>query len=72
VLGIFWGAWVRHETEQYKAALGQLAQWSAQGKLSCHIQKAYPLAETATALKALADRKVMGKLVVRCQMSDDR
>jgi len=25
----------------------------------------YPLAETPTALKALADRKVMGKLVVR-------
>ena len=72
VLGIFWGAWVRHESEQYKAALGQLTQWCAQGKLSCHIQKTYPLAETATALKALADRKVMGKLVVRCQMSDDR
>ncbi|MGA6965408.1 MAG: zinc-binding dehydrogenase, partial [Xanthobacteraceae bacterium] len=59
-------------SEQYKAALGQLTQWCAQGKLSCHIQKTYPLAETATALKALADRKVMGKLVVRCQMSDDR
>jgi NADPH2:quinone reductase len=72
VLGIFWGAWVRHETEQYKAALGQLAQWCAEGKLSCHIQKTYSLAETPVALKALADRKVMGKLVVRCQMSDDR
>ncbi|MGZ3352031.1 MAG: zinc-binding dehydrogenase, partial [Xanthobacteraceae bacterium] len=42
-----------------------LAQWCAAGKLSCHIQQVYPLAETPTALKALADRKVMGKLVVR-------
>jgi NADPH:quinone reductase-like Zn-dependent oxidoreductase len=33
--------------------------------LSCHVQKVYPLAETPTALKALANRQVMGKLVVR-------
>jgi NADPH2:quinone reductase len=65
VLGVFWGAWVRHETAQYKAALDELTQWCAQGKLSCHVQKVYPLAETPEALKALADRKVMGKLVVR-------
>ena len=64
VLGIYWGAWVRHETAQYKAALDQLARWCAQGKLSCHIQKIYPLAETPAALRALADRKVMGKLIV--------
>jgi NADPH2:quinone reductase len=65
VLGIFWGAWVRHEPEQYKEALDALAHWCAQGKLSCHIQDVYPLAETPKALRALADRKVMGKLVVR-------
>jgi NADPH:quinone reductase len=64
VIGIFWGAWVRSETGPYKAALAQLAQWCAEGKLSCHIQKIYPLAETPAALHALADRKVMGKLVV--------
>src|ERR1700732_367571 len=45
---------------------------AAEGSLPCHIQKTYSLAETPVALKALADRKVMGKLVVRCQMSDDR
>lgn len=65
ILGVFWGSWVRRDKEQYKAAIAQLAHWCADGKLSCHIQKVYPLAETPTALKALADRKVMGKLVVR-------
>jgi NADPH2:quinone reductase len=65
ILGVFWGAWVRRDQEQYKAAIAELAQWCAAGKLSCHIQQVYPLAETPTALKALADRKVMGKLVVR-------
>jgi NADPH2:quinone reductase len=65
VLGVFWGAWVRRDRDRYQAALDQLAHWCAQGKLSCHIQKVYPLAETPAAIKALADRAVMGKLVVR-------
>ena len=65
VLGVFWGAWVRHEKEKYKAAIETLARWCAEGKLSCHVQKVYPLAETPAALKALANREVMGKLVVR-------
>jgi len=64
VLGVFWGAWVRHENAQYKEALGKLARWCAQGKLSCHIQEFYALAETPKALRALSDRSVMGKLVV--------
>jgi len=65
VLGVFWGAWVRHETKQYKTAIETLARWCAEGKLSCHVQKVYPLTETPAALKALANREVMGKLVIR-------
>ena len=65
VLGVFWGAWVRQETKEYKAAIETLARWCAEGKLSCHVQKVYPLAETPAALKALANREVMGKLVLR-------
>ena len=65
ILGVFWGAWVRHDSQNYRDALDQLARWCADGKLSCHVQKVYPLAETAQAIKALAQRAVMGKLVVR-------
>jgi NADPH2:quinone reductase len=65
VLGVFWGNWVRLDPSGYRAALGELAQWCAAGKLSCHIQKIYPLAELPAALKALSERKAMGKLVVR-------
>jgi NADPH2:quinone reductase len=65
VIGVFWGAWVRSAAAEYKAAVGQLARWCADGRLSCHVQQVYPLAETPRALQALAERKVMGKLVVR-------
>lgn len=65
VLGVFWGAWVRQENAEYKRALEQLARLCPDGKLSCHIQKIYPLSQTAEALNALAGRRVMGKLVLR-------
>src|SRR5262249_41733981 len=65
VLGVFWGSWVRQETKDYKAAIETLARWCVEGKLSCHVQKIYPLAQTGAALKALANREVMGKRVVR-------
>ena len=42
-----------------------IAAWCAEGKLSAHVYAAYPLAETAAALKAIAERKVMGKIVLR-------
>jgi NADPH2:quinone reductase len=65
VLGVFWGQWVRLEKDDYKATIATLADWCAAGKLSCHIQKIYSLAEAPQALKALAERKVMGKLLMR-------
>ena len=42
---IYWGAWVRNESGDYQDAIAQLASWCAQGKLSCHIQEVYPLAD---------------------------
>jgi NADPH2:quinone reductase len=65
VLGVFWGNWVGNAVDDYKSALAELANWCVEGKLSCHVQKVYPLAETAHALRALADRAVMGKLLLR-------
>jgi len=40
-------------------------RWCADGKLSAHVHATYPLAQAAQALKDLADRKVMGKVVLR-------
>jgi NADPH:quinone reductase len=65
ILGVNWGAFVRQKPRAYRAGLQQLTRWCAQGKLSCHIHAVYPLAETAQALKALTDRKAMGKVILR-------
>jgi NADPH2:quinone reductase len=65
VLGVYFGDWVVRDPQAYRAALQRLAQWAAEGKLSCHIHQVFPLAETAQALKALTGRQAMGKVIVR-------
>jgi NADPH2:quinone reductase len=65
VVGVYFGDWVRHDPHAYRAALNRLTRWASEGKLSCHIHQVYPLAETPQALKALTQRKAMGKVIVQ-------
>jgi NADPH2:quinone reductase len=64
IRGVFWGAWTRREPAAHRANMEQLVTWAADAKISAHIHKAYPLAETGQALDAIASRAVMGKVVV--------
>ena len=57
--GVFWGAWLKREPQAQRALMTDIVKWCAEGKLSAHVHAVYPLAETATALKAISDRKVM-------------
>jgi NADPH2:quinone reductase len=42
-----------------------LLAWCADGKLSSYVHAVYPLSEAAAALKAIAARQVMGKVILR-------
>jgi NADPH:quinone reductase-like Zn-dependent oxidoreductase len=63
--GVFWGAWIKRDPAGHRAIMADLVRWCAEGKLSSHVHAVYPLAETPAALKALSDRAVMGKVIVR-------
>jgi NADPH2:quinone reductase len=65
IRGVLWGAWSQRDPQGQRALMNDIVRWCADGKLSAHVHAVYPLAETATALKAIADRKVMGKIVLR-------
>ena len=65
VRGVFWGSWTEREPKAHAANMADILRWTAEGKLSGHVHATYPLADAATALKAIADRKVMGKIVLR-------
>jgi NADPH2:quinone reductase len=65
VRGIFWGGWLGREPAAHRAATEQITHWCVEGQISGHVQKVYPLAQAAQALKDIAARKVMGKIVLR-------
>jgi NADPH:quinone reductase len=65
IRGVLWGAWALRDPQGQRALMTDIVRWCAEGKLSAHVHAVYPLAETASALKAIADRKVMGKIVLR-------
>src|SRR5439155_26499960 len=65
LVGVFWGAWAERNPETHRANMADITRWCAEGKLSAHVHAAYPLEQTPDAIKALSDRKAMGKLIVR-------
>jgi NADPH2:quinone reductase len=64
MLGVFWGDAVRREPAVHLANMKQLAEWFAAGKVRPVISERIPLAEAGAAIKRLASRQGMGKLVV--------
>ena len=64
VVGVFWGEFVKREPQASAAALGQLAQWYAEGKVRPVLDATLPMAELREAYARMASRRVMGKLVL--------
>ena len=64
VVGVFWGAFAAREPAENAANFETLFDWYEQGKLKPHISHRFPLERAAEALKALVERKVIGKAVL--------
>ncbi len=65
ILGVFWGSWIERDPAGHRANTEQLLTWCADGKLSSHVHAVYPLKDAPAALKAIAARQVMGKIILR-------
>jgi NADPH:quinone reductase len=65
IRGVLWGAWANRDPNGQHDLMTEIVRWCAEGKLSAHVHKAYPLAEIVAALKDIAERKAMGKIVLR-------
>ena len=65
IVGVFWGAFIERDPKGHRANMADLVRWTAEGKLSAHVHAVYPLKDTPAALKAIAERKVMGKVILR-------
>ena len=64
IVGVFWGDFARREPEANAKALGELAQWYAQGRIKPVIDQRLPMSELPAAYARMGSRKVKGKLVM--------
>jgi NADPH2:quinone reductase len=64
IVGVFWGDFLRREPDAFAASVAQLARWYGEGKIRPHISATFPLERAADAIKAMAERRVIGKVVL--------
>ena len=64
IIGVYWGEWARRTPAEFAAAVQELGDWFAKGKIHPHVSEKYPLERAAEALAAMAARRVMGKVVI--------
>lgn len=64
LVGVFWGSFAMKMPKKNHENTMELMTWYAQGKLSPHIHKVYPLSEAPIALEDMMQRNVKGKAVI--------
>jgi NADPH:quinone reductase len=64
ITGVFWGSFVEREPDRHRANIDKLVEWCSQGLLRPHTSAAYPLHQATEAFRSLAERRVLGKVVV--------
>jgi len=64
IVGVFWGTFVQREVAVNHENMQELLGWFERGKLEPCISRTYPLEDAPLAMKALAERRATGKLVI--------
>lgn len=67
IVGVFWGAFVKTEYQQYLKDMEVLFSWLREGKLRPRVSDRFSLEDAPKAIQRLADRKAAGKLIVEPQ-----
>jgi len=66
LVGVFWGSWAMQFPAENMANTLQLIQWHQEGQINPYIDTVYPLEETPQAMEAMMQRKIKGKVVIKC------
>lgn len=64
LVGVFWGEYTRREPDAYAADMKQIMDWIIEGRIRPLISGHYSLGDGGKAIRHIADRKALGKLVV--------
>jgi len=64
IVGVYWGRFATEEPDAGAAAVRELFGWLRDGKVKPEISARYALADAARAIRAMMDRRVVGKIVI--------
>jgi NADPH2:quinone reductase len=64
IVGVFWGAFTGRDPARNRANVDELLRWYGEGRVRPHVSATYPFERAAEALRALAERRVKGKVVL--------
>lgn len=64
IQGVFWGAFTARDPKRNQEHLMEIMRWTVEGKIKPYISARFPLARAGEAIRMLADRKALGKVVV--------
>ncbi|MHB2165502.1 NADPH:quinone oxidoreductase family protein [Alsobacter sp. R-9] len=65
VLGVFWGAFAEKEPETHASNVRTLFDWAAAGAIGTGPVEVLPLERTGDGIRLIAERKALGKVVIR-------
>ena len=57
VLGFYWGSYRKHDPERLRDGFSELFDWHREGRIRPHVSQTLPLAQTADAIRLLAERR---------------
>ncbi len=64
IVGVFWGRFTTEEPGRHTSNLRTIVDWAERGRLNPVVQKTFPLAEGKQAMRWVADRKAIGRVIV--------
>lgn len=64
VIGVLHGNWRDRHPDRFAENMRVLGEWAEAGHIMPHVGRSYPLEQAADALRALANREIVGKCVL--------
>lgn len=64
IVGVFWGRFTTEEPERHMANLRAIVDWTEHGRLQPVIKKTFPLEEGREAMRWVAERKAIGRVII--------
>lgn len=64
LIGVFWGRFTQEEPERHQANFARIVDWATTGEIKPIIQRRFNLADGADALRWVAERQAIGRVVI--------